>query len=200
MFFSRLLELDTELLIQARSVTSPDMAPFLRIFGESIVLFWAILLLYLWFFGHYKKDDTYKINALKIFFTIWFVFFFYAIVNFCIPQWRPNPQDVVNGIQALIPHPLDNSFPSGHALFSGAIIVGIYRYIPRRDILIIAIILALVTTLSRVLAGIHYPWDILGGFILGWLGGVFVQYIVNSKAMEMYIYKWILIVARWIKL
>jgi membrane-associated phospholipid phosphatase len=157
MFFSTLLELDRELLIQARSITSPAMAPYLQIFGESIVLFGAILLLSLWFFGLYKKDDTYKINALKIFFTIVLVFFFYAIVNFCIPQWRPNPQSVVGGIQALIPHPLDNSFPSGHALFSGALIVGICRYVRRRDILSLSVLLALLTTVSRVLAGIHYP-------------------------------------------
>jgi membrane-associated phospholipid phosphatase len=156
-YFTQLLEFDTNLLIQARSITPESFSPLLQMCGETVVIATACFLLILWIIGVYKKRDTEKHQALSIFLTIVMVFIFYAILNFCIPQWRPNPQEVVHGIKALIPHPLDNSFPSGHALFTGALLVGIYRYIHRWDILSIAIVLGLITTISRVLAGIHYP-------------------------------------------
>ena len=56
--------------------------------------------------------------ALHVFFTIVCVFIAYAVINLGIPQWRPGAIEAVHGIAPLIPHPIDNSFPSGHALFT----------------------------------------------------------------------------------
>lgn len=91
---TQLLELDTKLLIQARSMTPESFSPLLQIAGESIVISTAIFLIILWIIAVYGKRDTGKYQALSIFATIVLVFGFYAIINFCIPQWRPNPQEV----------------------------------------------------------------------------------------------------------
>jgi undecaprenyl-diphosphatase len=168
--------------------------------GETVVIATACFLLILWIIGVYKKRDTEKHQALSIFLTIVMVFIFYAILNFCIPQWRPNPQEVVHGIKALIPHPLDNSFPSGHALFTGALLVGIYRYIHRWDILSIAIVLGLITTISRVLAGIHYPWDILGWMFVGILGWILVKPIVEHAWVKKYLFDTCIKIGKMIRL
>jgi membrane-associated phospholipid phosphatase len=77
----------------------------------------------IWLFGVYRKDNSYKQKSLAIFFTIISIFIVYAIINLGIPQWRPGATEAVRGgIAPLIPHPIDNSFPSGHALFTGALL------------------------------------------------------------------------------
>lgn len=76
-----LLNLDTELLIWARSLIHPEYALWVQIFAESIVIFVMILLVSLWLSGVLKKNTTYKTASLKIFFTIVLVFVIYGIIN-----------------------------------------------------------------------------------------------------------------------
>jgi undecaprenyl-diphosphatase len=68
-------------------------------------------------------------------------------------------------------HPLllDNewSFPSGHAAFFFAMATAIYLYNKKWGIGFF--IATLVVTISRIVAGLHYPSDILGGMIIGML-------------------------------
>ena len=131
--------------------------------------------------------------------TIIGVFVIYSVINLGIPQWRPGAMEL-SGATALIPHPTDNSFPSGHALFSAALLVGLYRYY-RRSWLIAAIaVLALLTTLSRVIGGVHYPGDILGGFFFGGIGAIYLQKVVQSELMEKYVYPVCIRIASWIRL
>jgi undecaprenyl-diphosphatase len=78
----------------------------------------------------------------------------------------------------LIALPASDSFPSGHALGSmvcyGAIAVFVVPAVARRWETPIAAMLAVLIAaigLSRVGLGVHYPSDVLGGFLLGaaWL-------------------------------
>lgn len=117
-----LLSLDNSLLISASGLISPEYAPLVQLLGESIVIFVALMLISLWLYGVKIKQDTYKKNALRIFSTIILVFIVYGIINLGLPQWRPGAMEL-SGATALIPHPTDNSFPSGHALFSAAAII-----------------------------------------------------------------------------
>lgn len=121
--FTLLQNADVSALIWARSLVGPEYSSLIRILGEIIVLWGAGILLFLWFRGIFQKNTEHKHHALEIFFTIILTFIIYSIINFGIPPWRPNPQEVAGGIQALIPHPIDNSFPSGHALFTAALLI-----------------------------------------------------------------------------
>ena len=123
-----LLDLDTSLLLSARSLISEQYIGLLRISAEMIVVYGALILIGLWLYGVWMKNNLYKISALQIFFTIILTFLIYTVLNFGIPQWRPNPQAISGAIAPLIPHPLDNSFPSGHALFTAALLVGLMRF------------------------------------------------------------------------
>lgn len=64
------------------------------------------------------------------------------------------------------------SFPSGHASFMFALGF-LMSYLNKRAGIII-LILALITGIARVLSGVHYWYDILGGAILGYI----VSYII----------------------
>ncbi|MBP9779337.1 phosphatase PAP2 family protein [Candidatus Gracilibacteria bacterium] len=195
-----ILSYDEHLLILTRTLIDPEYSSLIQFLGELVVLWCMIFLVGLWFYSIYKKETGYKYIALRIFFTIILVFVFYLIINLGIPKWRPSPQEVAGSIGALIPHPIDNSFPSGHALFSGAFLVGLLRYYRKGIILSLTIVFANITVVSRVLGGVHYPGDILGGLIIGIFGGFLLSRCITSKFMEKTIYPFIIRIMSWVKL
>jgi len=88
---------------------------------------------------------------------------------------RSRPFLVYNDIHPLISKN-EYSFPSGHAAFFFALAMAIYLYNKKWGIWFF--IAAILISLSRVVAGIHYPSDILGGAVIG----VTVGYIVFNYA------------------
>ncbi|BAK54765.1 MULTISPECIES: undecaprenyl-diphosphatase SepP [Sulfurisphaera] len=66
----------------------------------------------------------------------------------------------------LVPPPHDYSYPSGHALIVGDGAMVLYKTSPRW-LWIPFFIEALIVSYSRVYVGVHWPIDILGGWLLG---------------------------------
>lgn len=194
------LNLDTSGLIWARSLISSEHALVVQILAESIVIFVMITLVFLWIKWVRKQDDSYKFLALNIFYTILLTFIVYGIINLWIPQWRPSPDDIAGGIQPLIPHPIGNSFPSGHALFAGAFIIGLLRYLPDYRIISVAIILSLITFAMRVIWWVHYPWDIIGGFIFGIIGSLILASLVQATFLQKKLSPLLIRIGKWIRL
>lgn len=92
----------------------------------------------------------------------------------------------------LVPH-LDSvianqSYPSGHAT-NAAVVYGLFALLAppalRPRLLILAAALAFLTGLSRVMLGVHYPSDVLGGWMLGsafaMLGTEYCQRLSGSR-------------------
>lgn len=79
---------------------------------------------------------------------------------------RTRPYEVIEGLVRLIPAQVDYSFPSGHTGSSFASAVILYFFLPRKYG-IIALILAVLISLSRLYLGVHYPSDVLGGAVIG---------------------------------
>ncbi|MBP6981322.1 phosphatase PAP2 family protein, partial [Candidatus Gracilibacteria bacterium] len=126
----------------------------------------------------------------------------YSIINLGLPQdWRESPQVVANGIKPLIPHPVDNSFPSGHALFTAALLVGIIRFFRNKYLIGLTIIIGCITVSARVIGGVHYPVDIIGGIIVGGIGAYMMTILVeNTQFFRRYIFAALIKIASWIKL
>jgi len=79
---------------------------------------------------------------------------------------RPRPFVVLHEFHKLIPHPADASFPSDHA--SGAFaIVGVLALFGRRSAALAALVWAVLIGVARVMVGVHWPSDILGGVGVG---------------------------------
>lgn len=57
------------------------------------------------------------------------------------------------------------SFPSGHAVFFMIVAIGMLRLSPR--IGHVLFVFALLIPIARVMAGIHYPLDIIAGWMIG---------------------------------
>ena len=81
---------------------------------------------------------------------------------------RPRPFDLYPVIQPLVERPHDFSFPSGHTCVSFAASLVYLRMLPR-PWGAASVVLAAVIALSRLYVGVHYPSDVLGGFLVGCL-------------------------------
>lgn len=71
---------------------------------------------------------------------------------------------VVNHFIPLIPHAIDNGFPSDHALLTSAIASVVWFYNKKASAVLW--LLTLIIGTSRVLAGVHHPIDIAGAIII----------------------------------
>lgn len=77
----------------------------------------------------------------------------------------------VQGFEPLLPHAIDNSFPSDHMLVAS--VVAAVVSLRHRSVGLSLWIIAGVIGLARVAAGLHYPIDIIAAALIA-VGAVFV--------------------------
>lgn len=88
-----------------------------------------------------------------------------AIVQASNAIWfRPRPF-TAHEVTLLFYHPSDSSFPSNPAATTWALAWTIWCYDRRYGFAFVA--LAFTMGLSRIFVGVHYPFDVLGGMIVG---------------------------------
>lgn len=142
--------------------------------GDSEPIAFALFLVGLWLLWVFRKDKNPKYVALDLFWHVMGAFAIYWIINHLLPM-RPRPETVTD-LPPLIKHFPDNSFPSGHALFWWASWWALAKLTQFRKTTYFFFFLGLLTVITRVVAGIHYPGDIIAGFLLGW----FIVQILTS--------------------
>ncbi|MBI4065784.1 phosphatase PAP2 family protein [Candidatus Kaiserbacteria bacterium] len=98
------------------------------------------------------------------------------LVRFLYHRPRPFLDHTVNQLLTN-----DNwSFPSGHATFFFAVAMAVYLYNKKWGI--VFFIATIFMTMSRIIAGIHYPSDIVGGAIIGIIIAYIIFYILTNKS------------------
>lgn len=116
------------------------------------------------------------------FYIFWTAIISAVIARFAITEiirffyHRPRPFAALQ-IHQLI---LNNnwSFPSGHSAFFFALTTAIYLYNKKWGVWFF--IAAILINISRVIVGVHYPSDILGGAIIGVIIAYFVFYFAKK--------------------
>jgi len=84
-------------------------------------------------------------------------------------------------VNLLIP-PLDMaSFPSGHASFYSAI--AFYIFLKNKKLGIFGLVCALLISVSRVFVGVHWPIDIIGGLMVGFISALLVDKFLTKKTL-----------------
>jgi undecaprenyl-diphosphatase len=79
--------------------------------------------------------------------------------------------------EPLVPHGVDNSFPSDHSAAAGVLagVASLYN----RSLGLLMWILAVAVAAGRMLAGLHYPVDVIVGLVLGGVCAAFAYWGVH---------------------
>lgn len=85
---------------------------------------------------------------------------------------RPRPWLDCAALIPLVAEHDPNSFPSGHTSAAFAFALGSLRALPKRWMKVSVVVLAALMALSRLYVGVHYPSDVLAGFVVGDLAGL----------------------------
>lgn len=89
------------------------------------------------------------------------------IIRWIFPRVRPFVENQANLL--ISQNPQESSFPSGHAAFYFAIAAVVYFYNKKAGLLFF--IAAFLIGLARVFVGVHWPFDILAGALVGIFSG-----------------------------
>lgn len=144
--------------------------PLITHLGDAGI-FWILLSLVLLIFKKTRKAGAFSLGAL-----IGSVVLNNMILKVVINRTRP--YELIEGLRLIGKAATDASFPSGHTAASFASAVAMFPNLKKRYGVPL-LILALLISLSRVYIGIHYPSDIVGGFVSGLFLGIMANVIGN---------------------
>lgn len=145
-----------------------------------IVVLTAILFL---FFHRDNINSNFPIREFKkrirevvlVFFSGGLAWFLSYIFKFMIHSYRPSI--MLPNVSSLFTG-TGYAFPSGHAAFFTALAFALF--FSHKKIGYAFMFFTLLIGLARIIAGVHFPIDILGGFILGTSVAYLVKFLYNK--------------------
>ncbi|HAT68653.1 MAG: hypothetical protein A2481_02965 [Candidatus Yonathbacteria bacterium RIFOXYC2_FULL_47_9] len=102
---------------------------------------------------------------------------FSKVIKMLVPN--PRPFEVLTEAHVLYTHGGGDSFPSGHATFYMSLAASLFFY--HRKLALVYFLGALIIGLARIAVGVHWPFDILSGWILGAIIGASVYYFYRIR-------------------
>ena len=148
----------------------------IEFFATFLIWFLFAGLIILWFIdGKIKKEQV--VHALAACAVAWIIAF---LIKRFFPTLRPF---VTNGkeIEVML-RPTDGAFPSEHTTLAFALATTIFMH--DKKIGWVYLIAAVAIGISRVLANVHYPVDIVGGAFLGTIVAVVIEKVHFRKFLS----------------
>lgn len=124
-----------------------------------------------------KIKDTLK-RIIFMFLPAIFSWVVATIIKYLIKRPRPFIE-LSNSVNPLFTHGGVDSFPSGHATFFMALAIGAFSL--NKKFGWVMVIIAILIGLARIISGIHFPVDILSGFLLGILSSYLLNLLFKNK-------------------
>ena len=154
------------------------------IFADGPILFLPIFLVVMWLYHtHMTKDQDKRHDLMFIFYAciVW------IIISYIVKQFfdfdRPESYLEATG-KLLMSHVPDASFPSDHATVSVAFLTSLFLANYKRMGLIF-LPFVVVMNASRIIAWVHWPFDIVAGTIVGIVASfVTFKYIKKNKLVK----------------
>jgi len=130
------------------------------IFFSAVILPWLLIgALGVWLALAKDKIKTGRqiLSALGLAIVTWFIA---SLFKYNFPS--PRPFEVVPDFEPLFITGHGDAFPSGHAAFFGALALALFWQ--NRLVGLGFLIGAILVSVARILAGVHWPGDVLAGF------------------------------------
>ena len=166
---------DSSILLWIQDSVRNPILTFITHLGDSGI-FWIVLSLILCIFKRTRKAGICGLFAL-----LFSVTFNNAFLKNVVGRIRP--YEIIPGLECIVKHATDPSFPSGHTGASIAAATAYLKTLPRK-FSIPALVVAILIGLSRLYIGIHYPTDVIAGAMtgaaLGILACILVEFIIKK--------------------
>ncbi|WP_025119324.1 MULTISPECIES: undecaprenyl-diphosphate phosphatase [unclassified Serratia (in: enterobacteria)] len=149
-----------------------DLATFI---ARDLIAIIPLLIVGLWLWGAHSQLTAQREVVAKTTIALLFAMSAAAAIGALLPHERP----FVAGIgYTFLAHAPDSSFPSDHgtAIFTFALAFLCWHR-AWSGVLLMAVAVAIAW--SRVFLGVHWPLDMVGGFLLGCVGCLFAQLVWN---------------------
>jgi undecaprenyl-diphosphatase len=143
----------------------PFIDKIMIITTQYALIVYATVLLLMWFLGKEKHKYVVVFAAITGGLGLF--------INFVLGHiyYEPRPF-VTHKVHLLIQHAKDSSFPSDHT--TGAFSLALTVLFRHRKIGLGMLLFAILTGISRVYVGHHYPFDVLGSIVVGVLASTLV--------------------------
>jgi undecaprenyl-diphosphatase len=155
---------------------SPSWAIGLGVFiaKDSIVIL-PVVTICLWLWGHTAQMGYQRTLVAKTAIALAFAMAMAKTLSMLFPHARPFAEGFGYNF---LPHAPDDSFPSDHATAAFSFAIAFlcwFRLLPGALIMLLALAIAW----SRIYLGVHWPLDMLGGFLVAGVGCLFSQLLWN---------------------
>ncbi len=184
-----ILGYDDKLLLAANGLTGHSAAldHLYVILATWPVYLIPVILLYIWVFF-----PVFRLNAIRAFGSGLIAWVGFNTVIGWI-WYRPRPALKMVGVHELLLHQPDKSFPSDHAAF-GMAIAATFILSGQKRLGWFLVFWTLLFSIARVIVAVHYPLDILGGYVVGILTALLINYF--GKQVNQYIGQPIILLLR----
>jgi undecaprenyl-diphosphatase len=173
-----LITFDHSVILFVQESISNSIAIGISNFFTFLGYYGIIWILLLSLFSIRRKDRILLLSWSITFFII-FIVLELALKNI-VHRDRPYveyPWIIINTFK-----PSSFSFPSAHAAFSGAAFYLFMKFSTKRTFTVLIFLLSLAISVSRILLKVHYPTDVIAGYLLGFIIAFFtVTCIVSIK-------------------
>ncbi len=138
----------------------------------AVLLPWALILSLLFFIVMAEDKRRALLHVFIFLGSALAAWFLTSLVKYNFPTSRPFE---ILDINPLFWVERGEAMPSGHATFAGALAMAVFLL--KKKLSIIFIIGALLIGLARIIAGVHWPVDIVAGYLVGALVSVLIYFI-----------------------
>ncbi|OOZ81358.1 undecaprenyl-diphosphatase [Bacillus cereus] len=149
--------------------------PAIVFLAEYMVYILALIILTYWFIGS-RKSRMMVIQAMVAFVIA-------EVIGKIAGKFHLNyqPFAVLPDVNKLVDHAVDNSFPSDHTILFFSICFSLW--LVRKKTGWLWLILAFCVAISRIWVGVHYPFDVAVGALIGCISAVFSHWLVPKLSL-----------------